>query len=176
MHILFSLNFTTFQSMFVCLLLTKSKIFQVYWSLDFVILFVCLSPTGHYYKPVVMKLHQVVEVVSIEKPLILRSKVKFLKSSFFIWLTWKQNNNCIVHHWIGKATILRSKVQKPTQGQSYKIINFNLKNNHFSSDWPELSLRLSILIWMKWTIWYIHGYPRREGGWVCDKENLSKFL
>ena len=34
-------------SLFVCLLLAKSKIFQVYWSVDFVILSVCLSSTGH---------------------------------------------------------------------------------------------------------------------------------
>ena len=78
-----------FSPLLVCLLLAKSKIFQVYWSVDFA----CLSPTDHNSKPMVMKLWQVVEVISTEKPIDLRSKVKghleveFLKSSFFIQLT-----------------------------------------------------------------------------------------
>ena len=81
----------------VCWLLAKSKIFQVYWSVDFVILSVCLfvyvsfclSPTGHNSKPIIIKLYQVVEVVSSEKPIDFEVKghleVKFLKSSIFIW-------------------------------------------------------------------------------------------
>ena len=44
---------------------------------------VCLSPTGHNSKPIVMKLYQVVEVVSTEKPIYFEVKghleVKFLK-------------------------------------------------------------------------------------------------
>ena len=54
--------------------------------------------------------------------------------------------------------------QRSTQGQTSKIINFNLKNNKFSSDWLELWFGLSTLILMKWTIWCIHGNLWREGG------------
>ena len=57
----------------------------------FLCLSVCLSPTGHNLKPIVMKLYQVVEVVSTEKPIDFEVKghleVDFLKSSFFIQLT-----------------------------------------------------------------------------------------
>ena len=56
---------------------------------------------------------------------ILRSN--FEKSSFFIWLTWKWNSNCIVHYWIEKPTILTF------QGQTSKSINFQLKNRQFIS-------------------------------------------
>ena len=236
-------------SLSVCLLFAKSKIFQVYSLVNFVILSVCLSPTGHNSKPIIIKLYQVVEIVSTEKPilfwgqrsswgqickivifhpidlkfeqdlhiaslnletnyfwgqnlkgqlkvkllksshfiwkvinlhpinlkvgqdlhrsslnfgkqLLLRSKCQrstqgqtskiitfhLKKSSVFIWVTWKLSGNCIMHHWIWKPTILRSKGQRSTQGQTSKIINFNLKNNQFSSDWPELWLRLWILI------------------------------
>ena len=52
--------------------------------------FVCQSPTSHNSKPIIMKLYQVVEVVSTEKPFDFEVKghleVKFLKS-FFIRLT-----------------------------------------------------------------------------------------
>ena len=52
---------------------------------------VCQSPTGHNSKPIIMKLYQVVEVVSNEKPIDFEVKghleIKFLKSSFFIQLT-----------------------------------------------------------------------------------------
>ena len=53
----------------VCLLLfAKLKIFQVYWSVDFVILSVCCqSPTGHNSKLINMKHYDVVEVVLTEK-------------------------------------------------------------------------------------------------------------
>ena len=46
----------------------KIKYFQVYWSVDFVNLFVCQLPTGHNSNPIVMKLDQIVEVVLTEKP------------------------------------------------------------------------------------------------------------
>ena len=72
----------------VCLLLAKSKIFQVYWSVDFVNLSinVCQSPTGQNSNPIVMKLCHVEEVVSTEKPIDFEVKghpeVRFLKSFF----------------------------------------------------------------------------------------------
>ena len=64
-----------FSPISVWLLLAKSKIFQVYWSIDFVILSVCLfvclsfSPTGHNFKQIFTKLHHMVEFV-IRKNLI----------------------------------------------------------------------------------------------------------
>ena len=111
-------------------------------------------------------------------------KVKLLKSniwksSIYVRLTWKLSSNFIVHHWIWKPTIFRSRGQRSTQGQNYKIINFNLKNNQFSSDWPELWLRLSILNFIKWTIWCIHG-NRWRGGWtlqvLCSARRLSSLF
>ena len=63
---------------------------------DFVILcFVCLfvnrNTGGHNSKLIVMKLHQVVEVASTEKPIDFELKghleLKFIKSSFIIQLT-----------------------------------------------------------------------------------------
>ena len=68
----------------------------------FVRLSVCLKlerPTGHTSKPIIMKLYQVVEVVSTEKHIDFEVKghleVKFLKLSFFIWLTLNLNKICI---------------------------------------------------------------------------------
>ena len=55
---------------------------------SFVCLSVCQSLTGHNSKPIIMKLYQVVEVVTTEKPIDFEVKghfeVKFLKSSFFL--------------------------------------------------------------------------------------------
>ena len=60
--------------LFVCLLLAKSNIFQVYWLVDFVNLSVCLSvfllPTGHNFKPIFTKLHYMVEFVTSNKPIV----------------------------------------------------------------------------------------------------------
>ena len=76
------------------LLLVKSNIFQVYWLVNFVILSVCLSvclsPTGHNSKPLVMKLYQIVEVVSTEKPN--DFEVKGQRSS------WGQFSKFIIFH------------------------------------------------------------------------------
>ena len=82
--------------LFVCYLQNR-RFFQVYWSVDFVVLSVCLSacqsPTGHNSKPIVMKLYQVVEVVSTEKLIDFEVKghveIKCLKLSFFTRLTLK---------------------------------------------------------------------------------------
>ena len=77
---------------------------------------VFISPTGHNSKPIIMKLYQIVEVVSTEKSIDFEVKghleVKFLKSSFFIQLTWKLNKICILCHWFGKLTIFEVKVSK----------------------------------------------------------------
>ena len=107
---------TAMQYPYTNLLLAKSKFFKLYCSVDFFILSVCLSSTGHNSKPIIMKLHQVVEVVSTENPIDFEVKghleVKFLKSSFFIQLTWNLNKICILHHWIGKQTIFEVKSSK----------------------------------------------------------------
>ena len=62
----------------ICLLLAKLKIFQVYWSVDFVILSVCLSvclsPTGHNFKPIFTKLQHMVEFVIRKKPIVFEVK------------------------------------------------------------------------------------------------------
>ena len=65
--------------------------------------------------------------------------------------------------------------QRSSQGQISKIINFNLKNNQFSYDSPELWLRLSIFISMKWTIWCIHGNLWR-GGWILQVSCSARCL
>ena len=75
----------------------------------------------------------------------------------------------------GDQLFLRSKGQRLTQGPTSKIINFNLKNNQFLSDWPELCLRLSILILMKWTIGRIHGNLWR-GGWILQVSCYARHL
>ena len=43
--------------------------FRKYCAVQFVILFVCQSPTGHNSKLIIMKLYQAVEVVTTEKPI-----------------------------------------------------------------------------------------------------------
>ena len=61
-----------FASIVFCMtsLLGEKKIFAKYVDQLFVCLFVCQSPTGHNSKPIVMKLYQVVEVVSTEKAIV----------------------------------------------------------------------------------------------------------
>ena len=139
-----------FSHLFVCLLLAKSKIFQVYWFVDFVILsvclyvclFVCLSPAGHNSEPIVVKLYQVVEVVSTEKPIDFEVKFLILRSNFWNrhfssdWFEiWTRFAYCVTE--LGNQLFLRSNGQRSTQGQTSKIMNFYLKNRRFSSDCLE---------------------------------------
>ena len=62
-------------SLSVCYLQNR-RFFQVYWSVDFVILSlsVCLSPTGHNFKPIVTKLHHIGEFVIRRKPIVFEVK------------------------------------------------------------------------------------------------------
>ena len=101
----------------------------------FVCLFVCLSPTGHNSKPIVMKLHQVVEIVSTEKPIDV--EVKFLKLSFFIRLTWNLNKICMLRHWIGKPTFFFFFFR--WKGQlKYKLLkSIFFWKSQFSPSWLE---------------------------------------
>ena len=100
------------------LILVKSNIFQVYWFVDFVILSVCLSvclsPTGHKSKPLVMKLYQIVEVVSTEKPN--DFEVKGQRSS------WGQFSKFVIFH----PTDLKL--------QDLHIASINWETNYF---WDE---------------------------------------
>ena len=120
---------------------------------------VCLSvyqsPTGHNFKPIVLKLYEVVEVVSTEKPIGFAVKghleVKFLKSSFFIRLIWKLNRTCRVHHWIGKPTIFfiffRSKGQLKVKLLKSSIFNWKIINLHPINLKVEQDLHSASLNW-----------------------------
>ena len=58
-------------------LLQNPRFFKYIWSVYFVILsFVCQSPTGHNSKPIVMKLYEVVEVISTENSVDFEVKLK----------------------------------------------------------------------------------------------------
>ena len=119
------------------------------------VLSVCLSvfqlPTVKNSKPIVMKLYQVVEAVSSEKPIDFEVKghleVKFLKSSFLIWLTWNLNTICVLRHWIGKPTIFEVKGQLKVKVPKssifiWKIINFHLINLKIKQQLQSASLNL----------------------------------
>ena len=77
-----------FSPLSVCLLLAKSKIFQVYWSVDVVLPSICLLANRllDNSKPIVMTIYQVVEVASTEKPIDVEVKghleIRFLKVIF----------------------------------------------------------------------------------------------
>ena len=58
----------------VCSFLAKSKIFLFSWSVNFVVLSVCLLPTGHNFKPIFTKLHHLVEFVIRKKPVVFEVK------------------------------------------------------------------------------------------------------
>ena len=115
------LAFSSLVCLSVCLLLAKSMIFQVphigqsiLLSCLFVCLSVCLS-VNHLQITILnwssWNFTKLLRYSQLRSLLILRSKVKFLHSSFFIWLTWKLNRICILHHWIGKPTIWVQKVK-----------------------------------------------------------------
>ena len=97
---------------------------------------VCLSPTGHNSKLIVMKLSQVVEVVSTEVYWFWGQKStwgQISKIVIFHPIDLKfEQDLYILRHWIGKPTIF--EVKRSTQGQTSKIINFQLKNCQFTSD------------------------------------------
>ena len=58
----------------------NQRFFQIYWSVDFLILFVCpsvcFSPTCHNFKLIFMKLHHMVEFVISKKPIVSEVKKK----------------------------------------------------------------------------------------------------
>ena len=109
--------------LFVCLslLLAKSKIFQFYWSVDFVILSDCLTIT--YRSQFQMDLHESSshgrvchkeeaccfwsQKVNIGQRS--TSQVRLLKSSIFIWLTWNLKRRCIFGHSIQPPIIFEVK-------------------------------------------------------------------
>ena len=75
--------------------------------------FVCQSPTGHKFKPTFMKLHQVVEVVSTEKPIDFEVKGQISKIVIFHPIDWKFEQDLhILLHLIWKPTILEVKRSK----------------------------------------------------------------
>ena len=107
-------------------------------------------------------------------------KVKLIKSSNFIWKIINFHLiNLVMRQQLQSASLnLETNYfwgQRSTQGQTSKIINFNLKNNQFSSDWLELRLKLWIWIFMKWTIWCIHGNLWR-GGWILQVSCCARRL
>ena len=144
-----------FSPMSVYLLLAKSKLFQVYWSVDFVVLsvclFVCLSPTGHNFKQIFTKLHHMLEFVKRKKPIVFEvkrsTKAKFLKLIIFISLTWNLKRSCKSGHLI----------QPPITFE----VNLGQKANIGQRSTTKVeSLKSSIFIPLTWSLKriYISGY------------------
>ena len=127
-------------SLSVCLsvcYLQNWRFFSRYWLVDFIILSVCLSPTGHNFKPIFMKLQHMVELVITKKPLIFEVKrsaaeVVFLKSSIFIRLTWYLKKIYISGDWIKPANYFGGLRQLKGQHRP------NFLNCQFSFDWLEI--------------------------------------
>ena len=114
-------------------LLLRSNLFYglcKYRALHDVFFLFCLSllSVAHNSKLIVMKLYQDVEVVSTEKPI--DFEVEFLKSSFFIRLTWNLNKICILRHWIGKPTIFEVKGQLKVKLLKSSIFIWKIVNFH----------------------------------------------
>ena len=119
-----------------------------------VCLFVCLSPTGHNSKPIVMKLYQVVEVVSTEKPIDFEvkgqrsswgrvSKIVIFSSDWLeIWTRFAHYVTELRNHLLGGQKVkgqLEVKLLKSSNFK-WKIVNLHPINSKFQQDLHSPSL------------------------------------